>query len=237
VKKIRAIIFDFDGLILETEEPVYQSWQELYTSFSRQMSFEDWAMLIGTAPGHFDPMSDLEKQLGRSLEDPATLEAKRFQREMEIIYTRPVQPGVMAYLDTAKRLGLKIGLASSSSAGWVKGHLSRLGLIHYFDCIRTAEDVDLVKPDPKLYLQVLSALETTPQEAIALEDSPNGVTAAKQAGLYCVAIPNVLTSRLPLDHADLRLKSLEELPLEELIRLAENHRSLLSPNRIPDKKH
>lgn len=223
MKKIRTLIFDFDGLILETEEPVYQSWQELYTSFNHRISFEDWAILIGTAPSNFDPLSNLEKQLGRSLENPTALEEKRFQREMEIIFTRPVQPGVVAYLDTARGLGLKIGLASSSSAGWVKGHLSRLGLIGYFDCIRTAEDVALVKPDPELYLQVLTALDITSQEAIAFEDSPNGVKAAKEAGLYCVAIPNVMTFRLPFNHADLQLKSLEDLPLEELIRLAENH--------------
>jgi HAD superfamily hydrolase (TIGR01509 family) len=228
VIKIRALIFDFDGLILETEEPVYQSWQELYASFNLQMSFDKWATLIGTDQGLFDPMGDLEKQLGKSLGDHAALETKRFQREMEIIYSRPVQPGVLAYLETARGLGIKIGLASSSSQGWVKGHLSRLGLIYYFDCICTAADVDLVKPDPKLYLLVLSTLEVTAQEAIALEDSPNGVTAAKQAGLFCVAIPNVLTSRLPLDHADVELKSLEELPLEELIHLAENHQSSLS---------
>lgn len=185
MKKIRTLIFDFDGLILETEEPVYQSWQELYTSFNHRISFEDWAILIGTAPSNFDPLSNLEKQLGRSLENPTALEEKRFQREMEIIFTRPVQPGVVAYLDTARGLGLKIGLASSSSAGWVKGHLSRLGLIGYFDCIRTAEDVALVKPDPELYLQVLTALDITSQEAIAFEIHPTGLKLPKKLG--CIA--------------------------------------------------
>ena len=221
---IRAIIFDFDGLILETEEPVYRSWQELYANYNCQLSFDDWATLIGTVANEFEPMSALEKQLGSQLPDREALEARRHRRETELVMARPLQPGVLAYLQDARRLKLKIGLASTSSAKWVKGHLTRLGLIDYFDCIRTGDDVSQVKPSPELYLATLSALELSASEAIALEDSPNGITAAKRAGLFCVAVPNILTRRLPLEHADLRLESLASMPLSELIRQVSNHR-------------
>jgi beta-phosphoglucomutase-like phosphatase (HAD superfamily) len=108
-------------------------------------------------------------------------------------------------------------VASSSSVGWVDGHLRRLGLRDAFAVVRCAGDVPRVKPDPALYLSVLEATGIPAAEALALEDSPNGVLAAKRAGLACVAVPNPLTARLDLGAADLRLGSLAELPLSELL--------------------
>lgn len=223
---IRAIIFDFDGLIVDTEEPVYQSWQELYNSYGCQLSFADWATLIGTDTSEFEPMEALERQLGKLLENREAIEEDRMRREIELVISKPLQPGVLAYLQDAQRLGLKIGLASTSSARWVKGHLKRLGLIHYFDCIRTGDDVSQVKPNPELYRAVLADLKLRAPEALALEDSPNGIMAAKRAGIFCVAVPNTLTRYLPLDQADLRLDSLASLPLSELIRQANYHSEL-----------
>jgi HAD superfamily hydrolase (TIGR01509 family) len=217
---IRALIFDFDGLIFDTETPEFQSWQETFQSFGCHFPFEKWAMVIGSSNDHFDPLAELEQQLGRVLDNPSQLEEKRMQRELEILGTCSAQPGVEFYLKTAKQLGLKMGLASCSSGEWVRKHLTRLGLIPFFESIRTREDVKLVKPGPELYLRVLSDLAVTAAEAIAFEDSPNGITAARQAGLYCVAVPNPLTSQLNIGHADLQLTSLEEMPLEKVIWMA-----------------
>ena len=116
-----------------------------------------------------------------------------------------------------RRLGLKLGLASSSSCKWVEGHLKERGLRSYFDVVRAADDVRLTKPDPELYLAVLAELGVSGAEAVALENSPNGIRAAKAAGMYCVAVPNHLTRQLALDEADLRLESLAEMPLEMLL--------------------
>jgi beta-phosphoglucomutase-like phosphatase (HAD superfamily) len=135
----------------------------------------------------------------------------------------PILPGVKDYLDDAKQLGLKLGLASSSSHNWVDGHLSRLGLISYFDCIKCSDDVKDVKPDPELYQSVLDALDLRADEGIVLEDSANGILAAKQAGLFCIVVPNPMTNHLSLDLADLRLTSLTELPLEKLLLLAQKN--------------
>ena len=129
-----------------------------------------------------------------------------------------MRPGVRDYLDAARRLGLGLAVASSSSRRWVAGHLERLGLADRFDVLRCAEDVTRVKPHPDLYVAALKALGAAPVAAIALEDSPNGVLAAKRAGLFCVAVPNPLTAKLDLTAADILLASLDELPLPALLR-------------------
>ena len=220
-RKIRALIFDFDGLILDTEGPIFQSWQELYESYGGELSFSTWAQIIGTVSNEFDHFEDLEKQIGYPL-DRVKLSPQRRQRELDLIAEQPLQPGVETYIKDAKRFGLKIGLASSSPCSWVTGHLAQRGLIDYFDCIFARDDVNVVKPDPELYVSVLEELKVHADQAFVIEDSPIGVTAAQRAGLFCVVVPNALTARLPLDHADMRLDSLTDLSLEALIEHVES---------------
>ncbi|TMG17813.1 MAG: HAD family hydrolase [Chloroflexi bacterium] len=172
---IRAIVFDFDGLILDTEEPVYRSWLEVYEAHGEELPFERWVQIVGSTTTGFHPQYHLEERL------------------------------------------LKLGVASSSTAEWVRGHLARLGILERFDCMRCRDDVAHVKPEPDLYVAVLDCLGVPPTEAIAIEDSPNGVTAAKRAGMRCVAIPNSITARLDLSHADLILASLAEVTLQQLL--------------------
>jgi HAD superfamily hydrolase (TIGR01509 family) len=213
---VRGLIFDFDGLILDTEVPIFQSWQELYQANGCTLDLSTWAQVIGTHEGNLDLLEQLERQSGVAL-DRSAVAPRRRARELELIAGQPVAPGVEAYLESARQLGLKIGLASSSSCRWVTGHLERLGLLAYFDCIRAADDVRATKPDPEVYLAVLAGLALSPERAIALEDSPNGVLAARRAGIYCVAVPNALTRQLPLDQADRLLGSLADLPLPDLL--------------------
>jgi HAD superfamily hydrolase (TIGR01509 family) len=212
---VKLVVFDFDGLILDTEAPVYDAWQEIYGEHGLELAFEKWAECIGTADA-FDPCADLQAALGRTL-DAAALEERHRRRTDALIAAQAVLPGVLEYVQEAARMGLALGVASSSSRRWVEGHLARLGLREHFQVIRCADDVPRVKPDPALYLAVLEATGARPGEALALEDSPNGVLAAKRAGLTCVAVPNTLTARLDLRAADLRLGSLAEVPLAELL--------------------
>jgi HAD superfamily hydrolase (TIGR01509 family) len=134
-----------------------------------------------------------------------------------MIETQPVLPGVSEYIQRAGQLGLKLGVASSSTCKWVTGHLEQRGLRESFQCVLGSDDVQSTKPDPDLYLSVVECLQVSADKTIAFEDSPHGVTAAKRAGLYCVAVPNPLTRQLRLDHADLLLESLDDLSLDELI--------------------
>jgi HAD superfamily hydrolase (TIGR01509 family) len=143
--------------------------------------------------------------------------SKRLERELELIATQPILPGVLEYIQGATELGLKLGVASSSPCKWVLGHLEQRGIRHHFECVLAADDVSITKPDPSLYASALHCLDVSPHQAIAFEDSPNGVLSAKRAGLYCVAVPNPLTRQLQIDAADLQLVSLEELPLRALL--------------------
>ncbi len=213
---IRALIFDFDGMILDTESTIYQSWVEVYQAYNCKLSLEEWVKNIGTSEEPFDPLRELKKQLGRPLDGQAIDQARR-QREMELVMNLPVLDGVEDYLKGARGLGLKLGLASSSRGGWVVNHLTRLGILDLFDAINTGDDVPHTKPDPTLYVMNLAQLGVKSDEAVAFEDSPNGILAAKRAGLYCVVVPNSMTRSLPVDHADLLLNSLADLPLEELL--------------------
>ncbi|MGE3541612.1 MAG: HAD family hydrolase [Candidatus Tectimicrobiota bacterium] len=212
---IRALIFDFDGLILDTEGPEFQSWQEIYQAHGCTLPLEVWGTAIGTV-GAFDPYAYLEAQLGTPV-PRETLHRQRRQRCDALIAQQAVLPGVHDYLLAATRQGLALAVASSSSRTWVQGHLTRLALEQHFHCVKCRDDVVHPKPDPALYLAALAALGVRPEEAIALEDSPHGVRAAKRAGLFCVAVPNALTRQLPLDHADVQLSSLAALPLAQLL--------------------
>lgn len=218
---IKAIIFDFDGLILETEEPVFRSWQELFSEHGCELTLDYWLQLLGTSEGVFDPFDELERQLGREV-DRAVLGPPRRERELELIAGQDLMPGVRAYLDEAERRGLLTAVASSSSQEWVAGHLDNLGIYDRFHCIKTKDDVEKAKPDPALFLLTLEELRVEPQEAMVLEDTPNGVLAAKRAGLFCVAVPNALINHLSFENADLRLGSLNDLSLEELLEKAES---------------
>jgi HAD superfamily hydrolase (TIGR01509 family) len=158
----------------------------------------------------------LEQQLGRSI-DRAAVRTQRRAHYAELMADQTILPGVQDYIAAAKHLGLKLGVASSSPREWVIGYLSRFGLDTHFDAIRCGDEVKATKPDPALYLAVLKALGVEASEAIALEDSPNGILAAKRAGIFCVAIPNALTRQLSLSLADFQMSSLADLPLEQLL--------------------
>ena len=213
---IKALVFDFDGLILETETPIFQSWQELYREHGFELRLDQWIANVGTAEEQFDPVINLEEKLGRLLDQPGLLSRRR-RRELELIQSQPVLPGVRDYLESARKMRLRVGLATSSPCEWVVGHLERLGLIDYFDAIAASDDVARTKPDPALYRTAVEWLEVGPNEAVAFEDSLNGLIAAKRAGLYCVVIPNALTQQLDLEDADLQLGSLEEMKLADLL--------------------
>ena len=212
---IRAIVFDFDGLILDTEEPVYRSWLEVYQAHGEELPFERWVQTVGSTTLGFHPQHHLEERLGRAL--PKDVLDRRIGRRTEMILSQEVLPGVVQHLEAARAARLKLGIASSSTGEWVRGHLARLGILEYFDCLRCRDDVANVKPEPDLYVAVLDCLDVPGAQAIAIEDSPNGIAAAKRAGMLCVAIPNTITSQLDLSHADLVLNSLAEVTLAELL--------------------
>lgn len=213
---IQALTFDFDGLILDTEVPNFQTWQEIYQSHDSHLPLSVWLNCIGGSPDLFDPYDYLEKQIGHPVEHEK-IKSWHKQRFVELVEAQAVLPGVKDYIADAKKLGLKLGVVSSSSHNWVDGNLERLGLIEHFDCIKCSENVENVKPAPELYLSAVEELCVQPKQSIAFEDSSNGILSAKRAGLFCIAVPNGMTQYLPLDRSDLQLNSLADWPLEKLL--------------------
>ncbi len=211
---VKALVFDFDGLILDTEEPVYRSWLELYQAHGETLPFERWVEIVGSNNAAFDPRADLENRLGRALTQEEL--DRRIARRSDLVLAQAVLPGVVELADAARDRGIGLGVASSSSCEWVKGHLERLGIRDRFSCIRCRDDVAAVKPAPDLYVAALQCLGVGARDAVAIEDSPNGIAAAKAAGMWCVGVPNVITGGLDLSRADVVLTSLEGATLEAL---------------------
>ncbi len=214
---IKGVVFDFDGLILDTELPVFRAWQEIFAVHGAELTLADWTDYIGRSPDSFDPCVNLERLLGDRV-DREAIRVDQQQREARLIEEIEALPGVVDLIEQARERNLRVGIASSSERTWVVGHLARLGLDGRFDTIRCSDDVARAKPFPDLYLAVLDAWGLAPHEAFALEDSPHGVSAAKAAGMVCIAVPNEMTNNLSFDHADLVLPSLAGVSLEKLLR-------------------
>ena len=213
---IRGLIFDFDGLILDTETPQFNTWKDIYQKHHLDFSVSLWSRCLGSDHSDFDPLAYLEDKTNQTV-NRDTINEYFAQNALRNILSQPPLPGVIEILDMAQSLGLRIGLASSGDRSWVHGHLKRLNLFDRFECVFTSEDVQFVKPAPQLFQMAMTHLQIRPHETIVFEDSPNGILAANRAGCFCVAVPNKISNLLDLSLAHLKLKSLNEIPLTDLI--------------------
>lgn len=213
---IKALIFDFDGTIIDTETAWFVAFQEAYKEHGVELTRELYSQCIGTNLTEFDPYEYLitEKKIPLDREIFRNTIHDRYSILME---HETIRPGVLEYLEAAKEAGLRIGLASSSPMKWVEKYLELLHIRDYFECIRTADHVTLVKPDPELYVQTLDCLQVQPNEAVAIEDSLNGAKAAAAAGMHCVVTPNEITRFMEFDPAFHRAESLSDVDFEQLI--------------------
>src|SRR6266498_4096232 len=205
--RIKALIFDFDGLILDTETPDYQTWQSIYREHGFELPQEEWGKIIGGwGLSTFDAAAHLSLLVQGRL-DSVSLRDRHRSESSTLMLSQPVLPGVVDMLREAKRLGLKLAIASSSPHSWVDTHVKRLGIFDYFDKIICEDEAGIgrTKPNADLFLMALKLLQVQKDEAIVFEDSPNGVKAARSAGIFVVAVPNPVTALLPLEHANLRL--------------------------------
>ncbi|MDE2838400.1 MAG: HAD family hydrolase [Chloroflexota bacterium] len=212
----RAIVFDFDGLIVDSEQPIYEAYRTLFAELGATLPLSVWQDVIGSSTANAAAFVHLENSIGRKVDREAMRQQARAIRG-EGTLTLPPREGVAELISEAKQAGLTLAVASSSTFAWVNGHLDRLGLLSSFDALCTREDVEETKPHPALYQLALERLGMAPHEAFAIEDSPNGVTAAKSAGLRCVAAPNPITAGMDLRHADHVLPSLAGVSLAQVV--------------------
>ncbi|WP_410654296.1 HAD family hydrolase [Amycolatopsis sp. lyj-112] len=209
-----ALIFDFDGTLVDTEAAVLVAWQETFRERGGELPLDVWHTVIGTqntASAMFELLAEDDEHLDR-----LAVRTGVRARVTELLESVGPRPGVLEYLAEAKEQGLRLAIASSSTGDWVGTHLARLDLAGAFEAVLTG-DLHEAKPSPDLYLAALAALDLPASAAIAFEDSPHGVTAAKAAGLTCVAVPNPITAVLNFDHADIVLGSLADEPLSALL--------------------
>ena len=209
---IRALIFDFDGLIIDTETPLIDAWAALHERAGHAYSRADAHQIVGHVGIEFDPWAAFGPAADR-----AALEVEHRRLSRDLTARQPILPGVLACLQDARALDLQLAIASNSSHEHVGRHLSRLGLERFFALTCCREDVAAGKPAPDLYLRAIQHFGVAPAEAIALEDSTAGTIAARAAGLWTVAVPNPSTHRHDFSAAHLVLASLAEAPLTELL--------------------
>ena len=192
------LIFDFDGTMLDTEWPAYRSWAEIWEEHGHELTIPDWARRIGTHHT-LDALAELEDRVGRGL-DPE-LRDRRKTRKNALTDDTPLNPGVGAWLDDAERLGVPVGIASSSPPEWIAHHLERLDLTHRIGCIACCDGTLPTKPDPSSFRHAVAQLGGDPSQSVAVEDSEHGVNAAAAAGLFVVAVPHRLTTHMDLSAA------------------------------------
>ncbi|HVJ96208.1 MAG TPA: HAD-IA family hydrolase [Acidimicrobiia bacterium] len=211
---IRAVVFDFDGLILDTEVPVYEAWAHAFETYGcGPIPMDEWAKEIGTN-GALDLVAMMRARATKPFDEDEMHELRRIRRE-ELQALEEVRPGVVQWLDDADAHGLSLAIASSSPTDWVEYHLDLLGLRSRFQFLACFGTDIAAKPEPDSYQAACRALGVEPAEAIAVEDSPHGVTAAQRAGLRCIAVPNAITAQLDLSHADVVVHSLAEFSLAD----------------------
>jgi HAD superfamily hydrolase (TIGR01509 family) len=211
-----AVILDFDGLILDTETPIYEAWQAAFARRGQELRLDEWRHALGTFRG-FDPCARLSELVGEKL-DCDSLEHEVRGPYLAACEAQALLPGVVPLLEDARRLGLGTAVASSATRGWVLGWLSKHGIRDLFDGVCGREDVPRVKPAPDLFLLAAVRLGVEPPGCIVFEDSPNGIRAAREAGMRCVAVPNDVTRPLALGEPDLVLGTVAEVPLREIAR-------------------
>ncbi|HZN14791.1 MAG TPA: HAD-IA family hydrolase [Acidimicrobiales bacterium] len=211
---IEAVVFDFDGLILDTEMPSFVSWAEVFKLYDCELTEDDHALTIGA---QFERIDILKQRARRPLPPDDELRAIKKQRHDELLADMEILPGVIAWLDDVGRRGLPVAIASSSPSSWVTELLDRFELAPRFAHVACCDGDRPPKPAPDCYIAACDALAVAPQHALAVEDSANGVAAAKAAGMWCVAVPNALTRRLDLSAADVQLESLAHASLDDVI--------------------
>jgi HAD superfamily hydrolase (TIGR01509 family) len=215
---IKALIFDFDGLIMDTESPEVDAWKTIYAEYGQEFPLDVWVRdVVGSSVANFDAAAHLATITGQNLDQPS-LRARVRAFRLDMLGRLPALPGVRDYIKAARRLGLRLAVASSSPHAWVEGYLHQLGLSNDFEAVICREDVRFVKPDPELFLKALDTLNLHADEVLVFEDSSNGVLAANRAGVRVVVVPNPITAHASLEGGNLLFASLMDLPLEDLLK-------------------
>lgn len=221
---IQAIIFDMDGVIVDTEYIDFQLQKEFVNMISplaRAIDENDFPKLVGRSYVHLaQAIKDLSGSELTLAEISAQLEVFAKERYKHVDYFSLFRADIVHILDYAKEKGIKLAVASSSSKDHIEEVLGACGILHYFDTVVSGEAFTESKPNPAIYLATLAKLGVSAREAVAIEDSTYGIASAKAAGIRVIAYKE---NRMPVDQsqADDQAKDMKGI-LEKLRLLDEN---------------
>jgi putative hydrolase of the HAD superfamily len=213
-----AVVFDFDGLILDTEWCDFTTTAAVFAAHGEELSLDLWKTYIGNID-HPHWADILEGQLGHLIDRDRWVPERR-AANARCTNAMTLMPGVVNLFDALEAAAVPMAVASSSPADWVGTHLHERGLRDRFVTVCSGDEVPRTKPDPALYLLACERLGVAASRAVAIEDSIHGVRAAKAAGMVAVAVPSSMTADMDFSAADLRVHSceaLDPLVLGELI--------------------
>lgn len=205
---LEAVVFDFDGVILDTESAEFAGWEHTFRHYGTFLDPAEWAKCVGTGPLGFSVTDHLQ-----SLVPTADhREAERLACSVRDNLIRDLQPrpGVDKLISDLQCHGVPVGIASSSRAVWVNGLLGHLGWARRFKVVHNRDTVGSTKPNPASYLAACRDLGADPALTVAIEDSTNGLKAALAAGMVAVVVPNPVTKGYDFTGAHVRLESLEQ---------------------------
>jgi HAD superfamily hydrolase (TIGR01509 family) len=212
-----AVVFDNDGLLLDTEEAWTRAEEALFERHGSTFTAEHKRRMIGTSPAASAVM--LEEMLELPGRGRALMEELHEEVMEEALRGVPPRPGALELIEAVRAAGLPVGLASNSARAFVERVLSVAGLLDgHFDVVVTADDVENPKPAPDLYLAACAALGAEPERAAALEDSATGAAAAIAAGMFVVAVPYF--PDMPIEGASLTADSLADPRVAEALGVA-----------------
>lgn len=212
---LKALVFDFDGVIVDTEVEwyyIYRDW--LKKNYLYDLQIKDYLVCVGANSESL--FSFIEQELG------ANVPIREFEKTaMEEFIKRtnklPAMDGVEKLLKEAKEKGIKIAIATSATRKKPYTHLKRLHLIEYFDALSTAELSENIKPAPDIFLKAAELLKCKPEECLAIEDSLNGLIAAQRANMPCLIVPNRITENSKFEGYYQKVSSLKDINLQGII--------------------
>ena len=213
---LKGLIFDFDGLIVDTETVIYETWKQVYEDNGQSLKLSEYKQCVGSDFTQFDPSKELEKRCGKKF-DWNRINQQRERIIREKLETQKARPGIIDFLEEANKIGLKMAIASSSSKGWVLGWVEKLKIKNYFEQFFNRDDVERIKPAPDLFLSSCEALNIKTSEALVLEDSENGLKAATSAGIRCAIVTNKITESGDFSDAIIRTDNFFDEKLKKLL--------------------